>query len=187
MMGVANAPVSYGVFEMTADGPLPEPDEVLSAVREAGYDGVEVMGSEGYLVNQFLAPRTNRRTDAWGGTPEKRRRFAVETVRAVREATGTDFILIYRISVLDLVEDISGRVDVEGDLADLAGDHPAQMIELVYREMRCPHADRPQRPFAVVERLPGPDEIRDAECHLARRRPVVCGRCDGRCGPVRRF
>ena len=73
--------------------------------REAGYDGVEVMGSEGYLVNQFLAPRTNRRTDAWGGTPEKRRRFAVETVRAVREATGPDFILIYRISVLDLVED----------------------------------------------------------------------------------
>ena len=73
--------------------------------REAGYDGVEVMGSEGYLVNQFLAPRTNQRTDAWGGTPEKRRRFAVETVRAVREAAGTDFIVIYRISVLDLVED----------------------------------------------------------------------------------
>ena len=56
--------------------------------REAGYDGVEVMGSEGYLINQFLAPRTNHRTDAWGGTPEKRRRFAVETVRAVREAVG---------------------------------------------------------------------------------------------------
>jgi 2,4-dienoyl-CoA reductase (NADPH2) len=73
--------------------------------REAGYDGVEVMGSEGYLVNEFLAPRTNRRTDAWGGSPENRRRFAVETVRAVREAAGPDFIVIYRISVLDLVED----------------------------------------------------------------------------------
>ena len=73
--------------------------------REAGYDGVEIMGSEGYLINQFLAPRTNRRTDAWGGTPEKRRRFAVETVRAVREAVGPDFIVIYRISVLDLVEE----------------------------------------------------------------------------------
>jgi 2,4-dienoyl-CoA reductase (NADPH2) len=73
--------------------------------REAGYDGVEIMGSEGYLVNQFLAPRTNRRTDRWGGSPEKRRRFAVETVRAVREAVGRDFILIYRISVLDLVEE----------------------------------------------------------------------------------
>ena len=73
--------------------------------REAGYDGVEIMGSEGYLVNQFLAPRTNQRTDGWGGTPEKRRRFAVETVRAVREAVGSDFIVVYRISVLDLVED----------------------------------------------------------------------------------
>ncbi len=73
--------------------------------REAGYDGVEVMGSEGYLVNQFLAPRTNRRTDRWGGSPENRRRFAVEVVRAVREAAGPDFLLVYRISVLDLVED----------------------------------------------------------------------------------
>lgn len=73
--------------------------------QQAGYDGVEVMGSEGYLINQFLAPRTNQRTDRWGGTPENRRRFAVEVVRAVREATGPDFVLIYRISVLDLVED----------------------------------------------------------------------------------
>ena len=73
--------------------------------QEAGYDGVEVMGSEGYLINQFLAPRTNRRTDRWGGTAQNRRRFAVETVRAVREAVGRDFLLIYRISVLDLVEE----------------------------------------------------------------------------------
>jgi 2,4-dienoyl-CoA reductase (NADPH2) len=73
--------------------------------REAGYDGVEVMGSEGYLINQFLAPRTNRRTDAWGGTPERRRRFAVEVVRAVREAVGPDFVVVYRISLVDLVED----------------------------------------------------------------------------------
>ena len=73
--------------------------------KRQGYDGVEIMGSDGYLINQFLAPRTNRRTDAWGGTHEKRRRFAVETVRAVREAAGPDFIVIYRISVLDLVEE----------------------------------------------------------------------------------
>ncbi len=73
--------------------------------REAGYDGVEIMGSEGYLINQFLAPRTNKRTDDWGGSPSKRRRFAVETVRAVRQAVGRDFIVIYRISVLDLVEE----------------------------------------------------------------------------------
>ncbi|EAP97240.1 2,4-dienoyl-CoA reductase [Janibacter sp. HTCC2649] len=73
--------------------------------REAGYDGVEVMGSEGYLINQFLAPRTNKRTDAWGGTPEKRRRFAVEIVRRIREEVGADFLVIYRISAVDLVTD----------------------------------------------------------------------------------
>ncbi len=72
--------------------------------REAGYDGVEVMGSEGYFINEFTAPRTNQRNDAWGGTPEKRMRFAVEIVRRVREACGPDFILIYRLSLLDLVE-----------------------------------------------------------------------------------
>lgn len=73
--------------------------------REAGYDGVEIMGSEGYLLNQFLAPRTNKRTDAWGGTPEKRRRFPVEIVRRVREAVGSDFIICYRMSMADYVED----------------------------------------------------------------------------------
>lgn len=73
--------------------------------REAGYDGVEIMGSEGYLLNQFLAPRTNKRTDAWGGTPEKRRRFPVEIVRRVREAVGSDFVICYRMSMADYVED----------------------------------------------------------------------------------
>ncbi len=76
--------------------------------REAGYDGVEVMGSEGYLINQFLSARTNRRSDAWGGTPEKRMRFAVEIVRRTREAVGADFIIIYRLSMLELVEGGSG-------------------------------------------------------------------------------
>ncbi|WP_447007768.1 FAD-dependent oxidoreductase [Saccharothrix isguenensis] len=73
--------------------------------REAGYDGVEIMGSEGYFINQFLAPRTNKRTDRWGGTPENRRRIAVEVVRRCREAAGPDFILVYRLSMIDLVED----------------------------------------------------------------------------------
>ena len=73
--------------------------------REAGYDGVEIMGSEGYLLNQFLAPRTNKRTDAWGGTAEKRRRFAVEIVRRTRAAVGDDFIICYRMSMADYVED----------------------------------------------------------------------------------
>ena len=73
--------------------------------RRAGYDGVEVMGSEGYLINQFLAARTNQRTDAWGGTPERRMRFPVEIVRRIREALGDDFVVMYRLSLLDLVED----------------------------------------------------------------------------------
>ncbi len=73
--------------------------------REAGYDGVEIMGSEGYLLNQFLAPRTNQRTDEWGGSPENRRRLPVEVVRAVREAAGPDFVIVYRLSMLDLVPD----------------------------------------------------------------------------------
>ena len=73
--------------------------------RDAGYDGVEIMGSEGYLINQFLAARTNARTDEWGGSVEKRQRFALEIVRRTRTAVGPDFIIIYRLSMLDLVDD----------------------------------------------------------------------------------
>ena len=80
--------------------------------RDAGYDGVEVMGSEGYLLNEFTAPRTNRRTDAWGGDATRRMRFAVEIVRRVREACGPDFILVYRLSMLDLVEGGNGWDDI---------------------------------------------------------------------------
>ncbi len=72
--------------------------------QEAGYDGVEVMGSEGYLINQFLAERSNQRHDHWGGSPENRMRLPVEIVRRTREAVGRDFIIIYRLSMLDLVE-----------------------------------------------------------------------------------
>ncbi len=72
--------------------------------REAGYDGVEVMGSEGYLINEFLTLRTNQRSDQWGGDYRNRMRFAVEVVGAVRERVGNDFIIIYRLSMLDLVE-----------------------------------------------------------------------------------
>lgn len=71
--------------------------------QQAGYDGVEVMGSEGYFLNQFLAPHTNRRADRWGGSAENRRRLPLEVVRRVRAAVGPDFILIYRISLIDLV------------------------------------------------------------------------------------
>ncbi|HEY8587476.1 MAG TPA: NADPH-dependent 2,4-dienoyl-CoA reductase [Rhodanobacter sp.] len=72
--------------------------------RDAGYDGVEVMGSEGYLINQFIAARTNHRDDAWGGDATRRMRLPVEIVRRTREAVGRDFIIIYRLSMLDLVE-----------------------------------------------------------------------------------
>jgi len=82
--------------------------------REAGYDGVEVMGSEGYLITQFLAPRTNQRSDDWGGSLANRMRFAVEAVRRTRAAVGADFILVYRISALELVEGgLSGEEIVE--------------------------------------------------------------------------
>ena len=72
--------------------------------QRAGYDGVEIMGSEGYLINEFVAPRTNHRTDDWGGTFENRMRFPVEIVRRTREAVGRDFIIIFRLSMLDLVD-----------------------------------------------------------------------------------
>ncbi|MFH8572287.1 FAD-dependent oxidoreductase [Streptomyces sp. NPDC017993] len=71
--------------------------------RQAGYDGVEIMGSEGYLINEFIVTATNRREDRWGGSYENRIRFPVEIVRRVRERVGPDFILIYRLSMLDLV------------------------------------------------------------------------------------
>jgi 2,4-dienoyl-CoA reductase (NADPH2) len=72
--------------------------------REAGYDGVEIMGSEGYLITEFLALRTNQRSDRWGGSLENRMRFATEIVRRTRAAAGREFIIVYRISALDLVE-----------------------------------------------------------------------------------
>lgn len=70
----------------------------------AGYDGVEIMGSEGYLINQFIAKRTNKRTDSWGGDYENRMRLPIEIVKQIREALGSNFIIIYRLSMLDLVE-----------------------------------------------------------------------------------
>ncbi len=73
--------------------------------KEAGYDGVEVMGSEGYFINQFLVTKTNKRTDEFGGSYENRMRLAVDIVKKTREAVGKDFIIIYRLSMLDLVDD----------------------------------------------------------------------------------
>jgi len=80
--------------------------------QAAGYDGVEIMGSEGYLINQFIAQRTNQRDDDWGGNYHQRIRFPIEIVRRVRQAVGTQFIIIYRLSMLDLVEGGSSHDEI---------------------------------------------------------------------------
>ncbi|KPF68350.1 2,4-dienoyl-CoA reductase [beta proteobacterium AAP99] len=80
--------------------------------REAGYDGVEIMGSEGYFINEFLVTHTNQRTDRWGGAYENRMRLPVEIVRRTREAVGSDFIIIYRLSMIDLIPDGSSWDEV---------------------------------------------------------------------------
>ena len=80
--------------------------------REAGYDGVEVMGSEGYFINQFLVAHTNQRSDDWGGSYENRMRLPLEILARMREAVGPDFIIIYRLSMLDLVPDGSSWEEV---------------------------------------------------------------------------
>jgi 2,4-dienoyl-CoA reductase (NADPH2) len=94
--------------ELDEDGIEKQIADIATAAaraREAGYDGVEVMGSEGYFLNQFLVRHTNRRADRWGGTYANRMRLPVETVARVRAAAGPDFILIYRISLIDLIPD----------------------------------------------------------------------------------
>jgi 2,4-dienoyl-CoA reductase (NADPH2) len=83
-----------------------------SLARDAGYDGVEVMGSEGYLINQFLVGHTNQRSDEWGGSYANRMRLPVEVVRRIREAVGPDFIIVYRISLIDLIPDGSSWPEV---------------------------------------------------------------------------
>lgn len=91
-------------------GTIEEFATCASLAREAGYDGVEIMGSEGYLINQFIARRTNNREDEWGGSFENRIRFPLEVIRAVRKKVGKDFIIIYRLSMLDLVDE-GGNID----------------------------------------------------------------------------
>ena len=92
--------------ELDEEGIEKQIADIVEAARRAqsvGYDGVEVMGSEGYFLNQFLVTHTNKRTDRWGGSYENRMRLPVEVVRRVREAVGPDFIVIYRLSMIDLV------------------------------------------------------------------------------------
>ncbi|MEL7183606.1 MAG: NADPH-dependent 2,4-dienoyl-CoA reductase, partial [Pseudomonadota bacterium] len=101
------SPISpFPPTELDAEGIEKQIADITTAAlraRDAGYDGVEIMGSEGYFLNQFLVEHTNRRTDAWGGSVENRQRLPVDVVRRVREAVGPDFIVIYRLSMIDLI------------------------------------------------------------------------------------
>ncbi|ALE05308.1 2,4-dienoyl-CoA reductase [Arthrobacter sp. ERGS1:01] len=110
------APISpFTPHPLTADEVESTIEDFAVAARlaqSAGYDGVEIMGSEGYLLNEFVALRTNRRTDKWGGSYENRMRLPVEVVRRTRERVGENFIIIYRLSMLDLVEGGSTLAEV---------------------------------------------------------------------------
>ena len=101
------SPISmFAPKELDAEGIEKQISDIAACAlraKQAGYDGVEVMGSEGYFLNQFLVTHTNKRTDEWGGSYENRMRLPVEVVRRVREAVGPDLILIYRLSMIDLI------------------------------------------------------------------------------------
>ncbi|MEP1961722.1 FAD-dependent oxidoreductase [Tateyamaria sp.] len=101
------SPISpFPPAELDEDGIEKQISDIVATAeraKQAGYDGVEIMGSEGYFLNQFLVTHTNKRTDRWGGSYENRMRLPIEVVRRAREAVGTDFIIIYRLSMIDLV------------------------------------------------------------------------------------
>ncbi|RBI85864.1 NADPH-dependent 2,4-dienoyl-CoA reductase [Rhodosalinus halophilus] len=127
--------------------------------REAGYDGVEIMGSEGYFINQFLVTHVNKRTDRWGGPYENRMRLPLEIVRRVRKAVGRDFILIYRLSMIDLVPEGSTHEEV----VQLAKAVEAEGVDIIntgigWHEARVPTiaTSVPRAGFAwVTKRLMG--------------------------------
>ncbi|MEM9786239.1 MAG: NADPH-dependent 2,4-dienoyl-CoA reductase [Pseudomonadota bacterium] len=140
-------------------------DIVTAATRaqEAGYDGVEVMGSEGYFINQFLVTHTNKRTDRWGGAYENRMRLPVEIVRRVRAAVGTDFIVIYRLSMIDLVPNGSTWEEVV-QLAKAIEDAGATILNtgIGWHEARIPTiaTSVPRRAFTwVTKKLMGEVQI----------------------------
>ena len=110
------APINpFKPFKLTASGIKRTIRDFVNCAKLskiAGYDGVEIMGSEGYLINQFIVKRTNKRTDAWGGDYENRMRLPIELVKQTRAAVGKEFIIIYRLSMLDLVENGSSWEEV---------------------------------------------------------------------------
>ena len=131
--------------------------------KEAGYDGIELMGSEGYLINQFIASRTNKRNDDWGGSFENRIRFPLEIVKRTREAVGKNFIIIFRLSMLDLVEEGSSWEEVV-KLAKLLEENGVNIINtgIGWHEARIPTIAYmvPNGAFTwVTERLKGEVKI----------------------------
>lgn len=127
--------------------------------QKAGYDGVEIMGSEGYFINQFLVTHTNKRTDRWGGSYENRMRLPLEIVRRTRAAVGTDFIIIYRLSMIDLVPNGSTFEEVV-QLAQAVEKAGATIINtgIGWHEARIPTiaTSVPRRAFAwVTKKLMG--------------------------------
>ncbi|SHH06865.1 2,4-dienoyl-CoA reductase (NADPH2) [Cognatiyoonia sediminum] len=148
--------------ELDAEGIEKQISDIVTAAtraQQAGYDGVEVMGSEGYFINQFLVTHTNKRTDEWGGPYENRMRLPVEIVRRVREAVGTDFIVIYRLSMIDLVPNGSTWEEVV-QLAKAIEDAGATIINtgIGWHEARIPTiaTSVPRRAFTwVTKKLMG--------------------------------
>jgi len=119
------APINrYKPRALSSDGVRDQIADFVNCAKlaqDAGYDGVEIMGSEGYFINEFLAPRTNNRTDEWGGSLENRARLALEVVRQTRAAVGRNFIIIFRISGLDLVEGGGTGAEVEWLASQMEG------------------------------------------------------------------
>jgi 2,4-dienoyl-CoA reductase (NADPH2) len=157
------SPISpFPPAELDADGIEKQIHDItVSATRakEAGYDGVEIMGSEGYFLNQFLVTHTNKRTDEWGGSYENRMRLPVEVVRRARDAVGDDFIIIYRLSMIDLIPDGSTWEEVV-TLAKAVEAAGATIINtgIGWHEARIPTiaTSVPRRAFAeVTQKLMG--------------------------------
>ncbi|MDA0961734.1 MAG: NADPH-dependent 2,4-dienoyl-CoA reductase [Proteobacteria bacterium] len=157
------SPISpFPPAELDEDGIEKQISDIVKAAvlaREAGYDGVEIMGSEGYFINQFIVTHTNKRTDRWGGSYENRIRLAVEVVRRTREAVGPDFIIIYRLSMIDLVPNGSTTEEVI-QLAQEVEKAGATIINtgIGWHEARVPTiaTSVPRRAFAwVTQKLMG--------------------------------
>ncbi|MBS0286604.1 MAG: NADPH-dependent 2,4-dienoyl-CoA reductase [Proteobacteria bacterium] len=157
------SPISpFAPWPLSKRGILSTIDDYVRAAtlaKMAGYDGVEIMGSEGYLINEFLVKRTNQRHDAWGDSYENRMRFPVEIVKKTREALGQDFIIIYRLSMLDLVPDGSQWQEIVR-LAKAVEDAGATIINtgIGWHEVRIPTIATkvPRRAFTwVTQKLRG--------------------------------